>query len=159
MGDDESLPELEAAAPAPEEEVSVAVTPSAPQTAAGDVAPQGKPKQSRSEKKARKALSKLGWKMVPGVSRVTIRKSKNILFVINNPDVMKNPVADETATTVPSAVQEDSEDDTEQVDAAGVEEKDVELVMQQANVSRNRAIKALKKNENDIVNAIMELTM
>ena len=65
------------------------------------------------------------------------------------------PVAAETATTVPSAVQEDSEDETEQVDAAGVEEKDVELVMQQANVSRNRAIKALKKNENDIVNAIM----
>merc|ERR1739838_829510 len=32
--------------------------------------------------------------MVPGVSRVTIRKSKNILFVINNPDVMKNPVSD-----------------------------------------------------------------
>merc|ERR1739838_802776 len=182
MGDDESLPELEAAAPAPEEEVSVAVTPSAPQTAAGDVAPQGKPKQSRSEKKARKALSKLGLKMVPGVSRVTIRKSKNILFVINNPDVMKNPVSDtyivfgeakiedlsqqaqlaaaeKFKKQAPGAVQEDSEDDTEQVDAAGVEEKDVELVMQQANVSRNRAIKALKKNENDIVNAIMELTM
>lgn len=29
-----------------------------------------------------------------GVSRVTIRKSKNILFVINKPDVFKNPASD-----------------------------------------------------------------
>merc|ERR1712126_746517 len=34
-----------------------------------------------------------------------------------------------------------------------------ELVMSQANVSRSKAIKALKNNTNDIVNAIMELTM
>jgi len=31
--------------------------------------------------------------------------------------------------------------------------------MSQANVSRNKAIKALKKADNDLVNAIMELTM
>lgn len=35
-------------------------------------------KQSRSEKKARKAMQKLGMKAVPGVSRVTIKKSKNV---------------------------------------------------------------------------------
>ncbi len=35
-------------------------------------------KQSRGEKKARKALSKLGLKNVPGITRVTIRKSKNV---------------------------------------------------------------------------------
>lgn len=46
-----------------------------------------------------------------------------------------------------------------QVDESGVEDKDVELVMSQANVSRAKAIKALKNNQNDIVNAIMELTM
>merc|ERR1712179_770702 len=51
-------------------------------------------KQSRSEKKARKLMSKLGLKQVPGVNRVTIRKSKNILFVINKPDVFKNPASD-----------------------------------------------------------------
>lgn len=28
------------------------------------------------------------------MSRVTIRKSKNILFVINKPDVYKNPASD-----------------------------------------------------------------
>ena len=42
-----------------------------------------------------------------------------------------------------------------QVDATGIEEKDIELVMSQANVSRNKAIKALRKADNDLVNAIM----
>ncbi len=37
--------------------------------------------------------------------------------------------------------------------------QDIELVMSQANVSRGKAVKALKNNGNDIVNAIMELTM
>ena len=31
---------------------------------------------------------------IAGVSRVTIRKSKNILFVIQKPDVYKNPASD-----------------------------------------------------------------
>ena len=35
-------------------------------------------KQSRSEKKSRKAMQKLGMKPVPGVHRVTIKKSKNV---------------------------------------------------------------------------------
>merc|ERR1712080_683667 len=153
-----------------------------------------KAKQSRGEKKARKIMSKLGLKQVAGVSRVTIRKSKNILFVINKPDVYKNPASDtyivfgeakiedlsqqaqmEAAqkfkaaeapqptemgaggTTGPAAIPEEEEDD--EVDASGVEEKDVELVMSQANVSKAKAVKALKNNANDIVNAIMELAM
>jgi nascent polypeptide-associated complex subunit alpha len=152
-----------------------------------------KAKQSRGEKKARKIMSKLGLKPVTGVNRVTIRKSKNILFVINKPDVYKNPVSDTyivfgeakiedlsqqaqvaaaekfkdvnpagegasgNPTTSVAPIAEESED--EEVDETGVEEKDVELVMSQANVSRAKAIKALKNNFNDIVNAIMELTM
>ena len=46
-----------------------------------------------------------------------------------------------------------------QVDEEGVEAKDIELVMQQANCSKGKAVKALKKCDNDIVNAIMDLTM
>ncbi|XP_077576927.1 uncharacterized protein nacad [Stigmatopora nigra] len=53
-----------------------------------------RPKQSRSEKKARKAMSKLGLKPVHGVTRITIRKSKSILFVISRPDVFKSPASD-----------------------------------------------------------------
>lgn len=151
-----------------------------------------KSKQSRGEKKARKIMSKLGLKPVAGVNRVTIRKSKNILFVINNPDVYKNPhsdtyiifgeakiedltqqaqvaaaekfktdtaavadIAGSARTTEPPITEEDEEE----VDEAGVDEKDIELVMSQANVTRVKAIRALRANGNDIVNAIMELTM
>eukprot|EP00088_Acartia_fossae_P052036 TRINITY_DN585_c0_g2_i1.p1 TRINITY_DN585_c0_g2~~TRINITY_DN585_c0_g2_i1.p1 ORF type:complete len:215 (+),score=108.48 TRINITY_DN585_c0_g2_i1:31-675(+) len=155
----------------------------------------GKSKQSRGEKKARKIMSKLGLKQVTGVSRVTIRKSKNILFVINKADVYKNPASDTyivfgeakiedlsqqaqmeaaqkfkaaeapapnemggSGTTGHAAIPEEDDED-EEVDETGVEGKDIELVMSQANVSRAKAVKALKNNDNDIVNAIMELTM
>ncbi|WKY07374.1 hypothetical protein Q1695_007094 [Nippostrongylus brasiliensis] len=143
-------------------------------------------RKSRSVKKACKLFSKLGLKSVTGVPRVCIRKSKNILFVINKPDVYKNPGSDTyiifgeakiedpsqhqqlTAidrikpsedTPAPLAtVQEDKDDGTEE-DATGIEEKDIELVMSQANTSSNKAIRALRSADNDIVNAIMSLTM
>ncbi|GMT00448.1 hypothetical protein PENTCL1PPCAC_22622, partial [Pristionchus entomophagus] len=143
-------------------------------------------KQSRSEKKARKLFSKLGLKPVHGVSRVCIRKSKNILFVINRPDVYKSPGSDtyivfgeakiedlsqhaqmnaidrvkpsEDAPAPRLAPVAEDEDGTEE-DASGIEEKDIELVMSQANVTRNKAIRALRAADNDIVNAIMGLTM
>ena len=49
--------------------------------------------------------------------------------------------------------------DDEQVDATGVSERDIELVVSQTQVSRADAVKALKANDGDIVNAIMELSM
>lgn len=150
-----------------------------------------KAKQSRGEKKARKIMSKLGLKPVTGVTRVTIRKSKNILFVINNPDVYKNPHSDTyiifgeakiedlsqqaqvaaaekfkapevvptTDASSANVVAPIAEEDEEEVDDTGVDEKDIDLVVSQANVPRAKAIRALKNNNNDIVNAIMELTM
>lgn len=51
----------------------------------------GNSKQSRSEKKSRKAMLKLGMKPVTGVSRVTIKRTKNVLFFISKPDVFKSP--------------------------------------------------------------------
>ncbi|KAK8150831.1 GAL4 enhancer protein [Beauveria asiatica] len=163
---------------------------------------------SRNEKKARKALEKLHLTRVPGITRVTLRRPKNILFVINNPEVYKSPnsntymvacsvfgeakIEDINATAQAAAAQqmaaqqaaeggehaghdhaghshaqdgdakkeeEEEEDDDEEVDAEGIEDKDIELVMTQANVSRNKAIKALKENDNDIVNSIMALSI
>lgn len=153
-----------------------------------------KAKQTRSEKKARKIFSKLGLKQIPGVNRVTIRKSKNILFVINKPDVFKNPASDTyivfgeakiedlsqqaqvaaaekfktqdvsglnadvlASTKSVPPIQEESED--EEADETGLDQKDIDLVMHQTNVNRSRAIKALRKNNSDIVNAIMDLTL
>ena len=54
---------------------------------------------------------------------------------------------------------DEDEDDDEEVDDTGLESKDIELVMTQASVSRKKAVKALKENDNDIVNSIMALSM
>ncbi|PNS14131.1 hypothetical protein CAC42_6644 [Sphaceloma murrayae] len=155
---------------------------------------------SRNEKKARKAIAKLGLKHVPGITRVTLRRPKNILFVISNPDVYKSPssntwiifgeakIEDLNSQAQAAAAQqlsneaaagdhsghdhgdkgkaidtgdakkEEEEDDGEEVDETGLESKDIELVMAQASVSRKKAVKALKENDNDIVNSIMSLS-
>ena len=57
------------------------------------------------------------------------------------------------------AKKEEEEDDGEEVDEGGLEAKDIELVMAQANVSRKKAVKALRENDNDIVNSIMALSI
>lgn len=66
------------------------------------------------------------------------------------------PTPELTGKTDKPSIEEVGDDD---VDESGVEPKDVELVMAQASVSRAMAVKALKTNDGDIVNAIMELTM
>ena len=54
----------------------------------------GRVKQTRMEKKSRKALSRFGLKPVEGIIKVTIRKSKHLLFSITNPEVFKSPTSD-----------------------------------------------------------------
>merc|ERR1712159_113982 len=161
----------------------------------GDGEAGGKGKQSRSEKKSRKAMQKLGMKPVPGIIRVTVKKSKNILFVIKEPDVFKtnsdNPkspatyivfgkaeIEDLSAQATSAAVEQfkapgagldvgsedapkieavDGDDEVDE-DAGDLDENDIELVVKQACVSKAKAIKALKQNDNDVVNAIMALS-
>lgn len=50
--------------------------------------------QNRNEKKSRKAMQKLGMRPITGIIRVTVKKSKNVLFVIHKPDVFKSPNAE-----------------------------------------------------------------
>ncbi|GLT76415.1 hypothetical protein SLA2020_480750 [Shorea laevis] len=146
----------------------------------------GRSKQSRSEKKSRKAMLKLGMKPIPGVSRVTVKKSKNFLFVISKPDVFKSPTSDTYIIFGEAKIEDLSSqlqtqaaeqfkapdlshviskpessamaEDDDEVDETGVEPKDIELVMTQAEVSRSKAVKALKAADGDIVSAIMGLT-
>jgi len=144
-------------------------------------------------------MQKLGMRPVPGVLRVTVKKSKNVLFVIAKPDVFKSPSSDtyvvfgeaksedvgaaanqaaaakqfrqpQGVGAVPSMpagaeieeVGEESESAVpvveEAVDESGVESKDIELVMAQAGCSRAKAVKGLKENDGDLVNAIMSLS-
>ncbi len=142
----------------------------------------------------------LGMKQVPGITRVTVKKAKNILFVISKPDVYKSPVSDtyivfgeakiEDMTAAAQAAQaqqfgkvpqpegidytkaqpavasvtegttggeEEEEIDADAIDETGLDADEINTVMSQANVSRARAVKALRKNKN-IVDAILELT-
>uniref|UniRef100_A0A7S4HJT5 NAC-A/B domain-containing protein n=1 Tax=Vannella robusta TaxID=1487602 RepID=A0A7S4HJT5_9EUKA len=54
----------------------------------------GRSRQSKSEKKARKQIQKLGLRPITDVTRVTIKKSKNVIFAITEPDVFKSPTSD-----------------------------------------------------------------
>lgn len=186
---------------------------------------------SRNEKKARKSIAKLGLVRVPGITRVVLRRPKNVScfsfltevniiltlhqvhFVISQPEVYKSPnsntyivfgeakiedmnsqaQAQQAAQLAASAdsqaghdhaghdhaghehaaadngkgkavedkkdEEEEEEDDGEPIDEEGLEDKDIELVMTQASVSRKKAVKALKENDNDIVNSIMALSI
>jgi len=149
-------------------------------------------KQNRSEKKARKAMQKLGMKPVGGITRVTVKKAKNILFVISKPDVFKSPASDtfiifgeakiedinganpganaaveqfknpeagSAAAAAPTldAVAEEEEEPTDDQDESGLDPEEISTIMSQANCSRAKAVKALKKHKN-MVDAILELT-
>ncbi|XP_039479127.1 nascent polypeptide-associated complex subunit alpha [Drosophila santomea] len=164
------------------------------------VRPGDGPKHSRGEKKARRILMKLDLKPVENVVRVTMKKSKNLLLYINQPDVFRvahsqtyiffgeigvedisssaaakaaerfrdpsptggqDDKADVKAPGGPSVADEEDEDDGDDVDVddQGLDVKDIELVQMQAACSRKKAIQALLKNDNDVVNAIMALTV
>ena len=153
---------------------------------------------TRAEKKARKAILKLGMKQLTGVERVTMKKSKYMMFVIANADVYKSPqtssyiifgeakIEDLKAKEMAAQQQQAAQSRMEQmkqtqqmnqfasqqqqstrggasdepVDETGVDPKDIDLVMSQvSNCTRAEAVKALKNNDNDLVNAIMELTI
>jgi nascent polypeptide-associated complex subunit alpha len=173
----------------------------------GDIAGPASGDQSnihnRAEKKSRKAMQKLGMRPIPGVVRMSVKKSGQVLFVITKPDVYKSPNADtyvifgeaktedsgshmaaaaaqaaqmqqaqaaaaaaaQTPSGAASSLAPVSEGGADSEDAAaaagdeeGVEAKDIELVMSQAGCTRAKAVKALKENDLDLVNAIMSLT-
>lgn len=180
-GDDDDVPELEgdAAGPASGDQSNI---------------------HNRAEKKSRKAMQKLGMRPIPGVVRMSVKKSGQVLFVITKPDVYKSPNADTyvifgeaktedsgshmaaaaaqaaqmqqaqaamaAAAKTPSTAslaavsEEGAEEDATGAagDEVGVEAKDIELVMSQAGCTRAKAVKALKENDLDLVNAIMSLT-
>ena len=48
------------------------------------------PKLNRGEKKCRKALIKIGMKGFAGVTRVTLKKRDGLIFVVNDPEVLRS---------------------------------------------------------------------
>jgi len=138
--------------------------------------------QNRAEKKARKMMERLGMKVAPGISRVTLKMRGNQgYYTIHQPDVFEKNGAyiifgeakqgsgmpqmqqqqaqavQQLETPVEQQSAETSEAD-EAVDEGGQDPKDIELVVSQAGCSRAKAVAALKENGGDLVNAIMSLT-
>lgn len=169
----------------------------------------------KEEKAARALIAKLDLEKVEGITRVVLKRTRQHIFVIADPEVYKTKtgnsyivfgeaqhedmqataraaqmaaaqaqqaaaqtgsvdeataageVGADLAAKDPASItadleaaslskEEDVEDDAE-ADATGLEDSDIKLVMEQANVSRNKAINGLKKNDSDVVNTIMDL--
>lgn len=190
-------------------------SPAAPAAVAGSDVVATEAVANRAERKARKGLQGIGLQRIPGVTRITMRRARGHLYVINNPEVYKSATADsyvvfgegkvedthaqqlalqaaqqqqqqqlmqlqqqalaqgggagapaseedfskqaqallanENKESEPSKQEE--EDEAPQ-DATGLQESDIELVIAQAGTSRNRAIKALKNANGDLVCAL-----
>ena len=76
-------------------------------------------------------------------SEVIIKGKKN--FIIRNPEVFKVNMMGQEMLQVSGKLED------------YINEDDIKLVMDQANVSRDKAEKALKENSNDIAAAILSL--
>lgn len=82
----------------------------------------------------------------------------------NQNDYNKSTIADVAAQAIAAQANQvhknnEEDEDEEEEDSTGLNELDIKIVMEQANVSRNKAISALKEHDNDVVNTIMELSM
>jgi nascent polypeptide-associated complex subunit alpha len=91
--------------------------------------------QNRNEKKSRKAMQKLGMRPVPGIVRVTVKKSKNVLFVIHQPDVFKSPNSD----TYVVFGEAKSEDSTAGIQAAAAKQFQQQQAAMQAAAAQQQA--------------------
>lgn len=154
-------------------------------------------RQSRNEKKARKAVSRLGMKPMPEIVKVVIRKAKQAWFVLPKPDVFKSLSSDTyvifgqaenmasqahteaaqrfTQGALPFGTTDQANATSgaavaaakaaaattakpEDVDMEGVDPKDVQLIMSQLRCTPEEAAKALRDNNNDIVEAILQIS-
>lgn len=93
------------------------------------------------------AMKKLGIKQDElAASRVIIETLDNKKIVINNPQVSKVDMAGQVSFQISGEISEEE-----------FSEEDIKLVMEQTNVSREKAKKALEANHGDIAQSIIEL--
>jgi nascent polypeptide-associated complex subunit alpha len=130
----------------------------------------------KKERKIRKGLAKLGLREVLNVKKISISLTRGHAGVIGNPKIYMIPgsdsyivfgkiqIHDPNASIVsdkPEQEQEISmipkESISESIDELEVEEKDIQLIMNQCDVDYDKAKKALQKHDGDIVNAIIWL--
>ena len=145
-------------------------------------------KTSRGDKKTRKLVQKLGLTPIPDTVRRVVMKQSDRLIAFDQPDVyhlgntyvvfgdakvedlnqaMKEAHSASQFRSAPPNPQSTGTDETDaNKETEGEDEnneeypaKDIEMCMSQANCSREKAIETLKKNNGDVVNSIMELSV
>ena len=73
------------------------------------------------------------------------------------PELESIPGSIETDEGAGDEVSGEEEEEEEDLDTEGILEQDIDLVMRHTNVSKTKAVRALKKNGNDVINAILEI--
>merc|ERR1712060_990655 len=120
------------------------------------------PKLNRGEKKCRKALTKLGMKQFPGISRVTVKRRDGFIFMINDPEVL---ISGDDGNHFVCFGKLEYDDPTQRMaadeaaeDEAGITPNHINMVMDHTNCTRNEAIRALRDSNDDMINAVMKLS-
>merc|ERR1712146_786209 len=139
------------------------------------------PKASRGDKKTRKLVAKLGLTPIEPVRRVVMKQGER-LIAFDSPDVYKlgntfvvfgdakvedlnsakrqAQMASQFKAPTPQPSQGETETSTDNQEEDGeFNAKDIQMCMTQGNCSKAKAIEVLRKNDGDVVNSIMELTV
>ncbi len=108
----------------------------------------------RGNREMRRMLDKMGldMKTMDNVEEVIIKTDKKELYLVK-PQVIEMKGKDSTIFQVIAADIEEK-----QREVPSFKEEDIILVMQQANVSREKAISALTESKGDMAQAILSLT-
>ena len=140
-------------------------------------------KETRAEKKMKASLLKFNLKKMEKVTTVTMRRGNQMIFNFTNPEVYYvddvyiifgesryNDAASDaintfTKGTETAGAEKPAEEpkatvaSEEELSAEGLDEGDIATIMEQGNVSRNRAIQAIRETNGDVVNAVMRLAI
>merc|ERR1712127_1141393 len=141
---------------------------------------------NRGEKKCRKALIKIGMKQYNGVTRVTLRRRDGLIFVVNDPEVLRSDgdgksfavfgelkmedpntrmqqaeakkFEDKSAVQAQASAAPKKADSDEKVDESGITSQHIDLVMDHTSCTRAEAVRALREKNDDMIQAVMSLT-
>ncbi len=98
-------------------------------------------------KQLEKAMHQLGVKQQPINAKEVIIKLEDKDIVIKNPNVVKVNFSGHESFEVSGHV----------IERTGINEDDIKTVMEQANVSKEKALDSLKRNNGDLAAAILDL--
>jgi nascent polypeptide-associated complex subunit alpha len=91
-------------------------------------------------------------------SRVIIEKTDNSRIIIENPSVQKVKMQGQETFQISGDVHDESLYPEEYEEEFKISEEDIKTVMEKTGVSEEIALEALKKNDGDLAEAILELS-